>query len=87
MYLIELALKLSPLPLSVQRKQLEDAKALYNSLKESLQKGDPKLLEITCEQSEDKKIVVLLSEVLAVQMYEKTAGVGGNRRPGFSFDD
>ena len=87
MYLIELALKLSPLPLSVQRKKLEDAKALYNQLKDSIQTGNPKLLEISCEQSEDKKIAVLVSEVLAVQMYEKTAGGPGNRRPGFSLDD
>ncbi len=85
MYLIELALKLSPIPLSVQRKELDDAKNLYLSIKQALEKGGPKLLEISCEQIEDKKIAVLLSEVLAVQMYEKTAG-GGNRRPGFSFD-
>ncbi|KGG11541.1 conserved hypothetical protein in cyanobacteria [Prochlorococcus sp. SS52] len=56
-------------------------------MKESLKKGDPRLLEISCEQVEDKKIAVLVSEVLAVQMYEKTAGAGGNRRPGFSFDE
>ena len=87
MYLIELALKLSPFPLSVQRKELKDAKTLYNFLKESIEKGNPKLLEITCEQVEDKKIAVLVSEVLAVQMYEKTSATGGNRRPGFSFDD
>ena len=86
MYLIELALKLSPFPLSVQRKKLEDAENLYNSIKQSLQKGSPQLLEISCEQVQDKKIAVLMSEVLAVQMYEKTAGVGGSRRPGFSFD-
>ena len=85
MYLIELALKMSPFPLSVQRKELDDAKKLYQSIKESLNNGNPKLLEISCEHIEDKKIAVLLSEVLAVQMYEKTSGVG-NRRPGFSFD-
>ena len=85
MYLIELALKLSPMPLSVQRKELGDAKKLYESIKNALDKGEPKLLEIFCEQIEDKKIAVLLSEVLAVQMYEKTSGAG-NRRPGFSFD-
>ena len=85
MYLIELALKLSPIPLSVQRKELDDAKDLYQSIKQSLNKGEPKLLEISCEQIEDKKIAVLLSEVLAVQMYEKTSVVG-TRRPGFSFD-
>ncbi len=85
MYLIELALKLSPIPLSVQRKELDDAKDLYEFIKKSLNNGEPKLLEISCEQIEDKKIAVLLSEVLAVQMYEKTSVVG-TRRPGFSFD-
>ena len=78
---------MSPFPLSVQRKELKDAITLYRFLKESLEKGHPKLLEITCEKAEDKKIAVLLSEVLAVQMYEKTAGAGGGRRPGFSFDE
>ena len=87
MYLIELALKLSPLPLSVQRKEVEEAKALYKSLKEILHTGNPKVIEIHCEQAEDKKIAVLASEVLAVQMYEKTTGAGGSRRPGFSFDE
>ena len=87
MYLIELALKLSPVPLSVQRKELDAAKSLYDSIKESLRKGENKLLELTCDQLTDKKIAVLLSEVLAVQMYEKTSSGGGSRRPGFSFDD
>ena len=87
MYLIELALKLSPLPLSVQRKELGEAKALYKSLKDTLLTGDPKVIEIHCEQAEDKRIAVLASEVLAVQMYEKTSGAAGSRRPGFSFDE
>ena len=87
MYLIELALKFSPIPLSVHRKELSDATKLYNDIKDSLKRGDPKLLEISCEQIEDKKIAVLLSEVLAVQIYEKSSGVGGSRRPGFSFED
>ncbi|WP_269622205.1 hypothetical protein [Prochlorococcus marinus] len=86
MYSIELALKMSPIPLSVQRKELRDASALYNSIKQSLQTGVPKVLEIDCEKLKDKKIAILLSEVLAVQIYEKTAGIGGNRRPGFSLD-
>ena len=85
MYVLELALKLSPLTLSVQRKELRDAKALYQQIKESIEKGNPRLLEITCEQVEEKKLSVLISEVLAVQMYEKTSASSGNKRPGFSF--
>ena len=87
MYVIELAVKFSPLPLAVQRKKLEDAKSLYNTVRQCLEKGHPKLLELNCEQLKDKKIAVLTSELLAVQIYEKTAVGGGIKRPGFSFDE
>ena len=87
MYVIELALKLSPFPLSVQRKQKKDAESLYNKVKDCIEKGNPRLLELTCDQLEDKKISVLSNEVLAVQIYEKTASIGGSKRPGFSRND
>ena len=86
MYIIELALKLSPFPLSVQRKELSSAQALYNHIRDCMGKGQPTLLELTCDQVEGKKVTVLLSEVLAVQMYEKTALGGTSKRPGFSFE-
>ena len=85
-YVIELALKLSPLPLSVQRKELRDAQALYKQVSQSMERGQPRLLELSCEKLEDKKINVLVSEVLAVQIYEKTSASGGSKRPGFSFE-
>ena len=86
MYIIELSLKLNPLPLSVQRKELTTAKSLYSEIRDSIKKGQPSLLELTCEQSEDKKVAVLTGEILAVQMYEKTALGGSSKRPGFSFE-
>tara|TARA_Y100001968_G_C19386962_1_gene733370 strand:- start:779 stop:1042 length:264 start_codon:yes stop_codon:yes gene_type:complete len=86
-YIIELALKLSPFPLSVQRKELTSAQALYNQIRDCMTKGQPSLLELTCDQVEDKKVTVLLAEVLAVQMYEKTALGGSIKRPGFSVED
>ncbi len=85
-YIVELALKLSPFPLSVQRKNLEDAQILYRHLRETLEKGNPRLLELTCEQVDEKKVTVLTSEVIAIQIYEKTASGGGSKRPGFSFE-
>ena len=85
MYVIELALKLSPLPLSVQRKKIGDAQSLYKKVRQCMEKGQPRLLELTCEKVTDKKVAVLVQEVLAVQMYEKTAATGGTKRPGFSF--
>ena len=86
MYCIELALKLSPFPLSVQRKELREAQSLYKDIKSAIESGHPKILEISCEKLENKKIAVLVSEILAVQMYEKTAAAAGSKRPGFSFD-
>ena len=87
MYIIELALKFSPLPLSVERKEVADANALYNKVRQCMERGQPRLLELTCEKVEDKKMTVLVEELLAVQIYEKTAATGGAKRPGFSFED
>tara|TARA_Y100001968_G_C19351666_1_gene714975 strand:+ start:339 stop:602 length:264 start_codon:yes stop_codon:yes gene_type:complete len=85
-YVIELALKLSPFPLSVQRKEFDDAQSLYNQIRDSMLKETSSLLELTCEKIDKKKIAVLTGELLAVQIYEKTTAVGGAKRPGFSFD-
>ena len=44
------------------------------------------MLELTCEKVEGKKVTLLVSEILAVQLYEKASAAGGSKRPGFSFD-
>ena len=49
-----------------------------------MKNGTQKLIELNCENVEDKKIAVLVSEILAVQMYEKTSASNGGKRPGFS---
>ena len=84
MYSIELTIKLSPLPLIVQRKAHGDAKRLYSEVVDTIQKGNQSLLELTCEKVEDKKITVLVSEIIAVQIYEKTSSSGTSKPPGFS---
>ena len=86
MYCIELTIKLSPMPLIVQRKEHGEAQSLYSEVVDSIQKGNQRLLEITCEKLEDKKITVLVSEISAVQIYEKTSG-SSSKRPGFSLQD
>ena len=86
MYCIELTIKLSPMPLVVQRKEHADAKRLYSEVVDSIQKGNQRLLEMTCEKVEDKRITVLVSEITAVQVYEKTS-TGTSKRPGFSLQN
>ena len=87
MYSLELTIKLSPLPLIVQRKEHGDAKRLYSEVIDTIQKGNQKFLELTCEKVEDKRITVLVSEIIAVQIYEKTSSGGGGKRPGFSLQN
>ncbi len=86
MYCIELAIKLSPMPLIVQRKEHGDAKRIYSEVVDSIKKGNQRLLELTCEKVEDKRITVLVSEISAVQIYEKTSS-SSSKRPGFSLQD
>ena len=74
------------MPLVVQRKEHEDAQRLYSEVVDFIQKGNQRLLELTCEKVEDKKITVLVSEITAVQIYEKTS-TGTSKRPGFSLQN
>ncbi len=86
MYCIELTIKLSPIPLIVQRKEHEEAQRIYSEVIDLIQKGNQRLLELVCEKVEDKRITVLVSEITAVQIYEKTSS-STSKRPGFSIQD
>jgi hypothetical protein len=85
-YCIELTIKLSPMPLVVQRKEHGDAQSLYSEVVDAIQKGNQRFLELTCEKVKDKKITVLVSEITAVQIYEKTSS-STSKRPGFSLQN
>ena len=86
MYCIELTIKLCPIPLVVQRKEHGDAKRLYSEVIDSIKNGNQRLLELSCEKVEDKRITVLVSEIIAVQIYEKTSS-STSKRPGFSLQN
>lgn len=84
MYTIELILKGNPLSLSVQRKEKADAESLYKSIVDAIQSGSPKLLELTCEKQEDKKLALLTSEITSIQISEKTSSSSSISSVGFA---
>ncbi|QEY33530.1 hypothetical protein EVJ50_12300 [Synechococcus sp. RSCCF101] len=86
MYVIEMSLKLSPMPFSVQRKERDAAEGLFAEVRQALENQQPRLLNLSCEKDEEKRVCLLSSEIVAVQMYEKSSTGGGVRRPGFSLD-
>ena len=88
MYSLELNLKYSPFPLSIQKKDYEDVKRIYDEIKDSMIGNNQEsiLIELSCDKVQDKLITVLAKEVISVQIYEKSAVAGGSKRPGFSLD-
>ena len=87
MYLLEIGLRYSPFPLSIQKKEYEEVKRIYNEIKSSMSNSDnSNLIELKCEKVEDKLIAVRAQDIISVQIYEKSSVAGGAKRPGFSLD-
>lgn len=82
MYTVEITLKNNPIALSVQRKEQENADALYREIASAITEGNRKILELTCEKQEGKRVSVLVSEISAVQVSEKS-GASANMGAGF----
>jgi hypothetical protein len=84
MFTVELTLKNTALPLSVQKKEVNDAEKLYTDISAAIRTQSSDLIELTCDQQPHKKINVLASELAAVQMFEKTStATASGRPPGF----
>ena len=88
MYSLEISLRYSPFHLSIQKKNYEDVKRIYNEIKDFMNENNQHttLIELRCEKVQDKLITVLAKEVISVQIYEKSSVAGGSKRPGFSLD-
>ena len=88
MYLLELSLRYSPFPVSIQKKDYDQAKRIYDEIKNTMNDNasNSNLIELKCEKVKDKLIAVRAQEVISVQIYEKSSVAGGAKRPGFSLD-
>ena len=89
MYSLELNLKYSPFPISIQKKNYDDAKRIYEEIKNHMKDNtnNSNLIELSCEKVQDKLITVRVQEIISLQMYEKSSVAGGSKRPGFSLDN
>lgn len=78
MYIVELSMKHTALPMSVQKKTLDAANEAYGGVLNALKTGQPVILELSCDKQEGKKLSVLVSELAAVQIYEKSGGASSS---------
>tara|TARA_B100000242_G_C42881948_1_gene409221 strand:- start:191 stop:421 length:231 start_codon:yes stop_codon:yes gene_type:complete len=74
--------------LSIQKKELEDVKRIYDEIKNSMNENveASKLIELSCDKVQDKLIAVKVQEIISVQIYEKSSVAGGAKKPGFSLN-
>lgn len=82
MFTIDIIVKSTPVPLSVQRKTEENAEAVYQQVLEAILNGSP-ILELICEKQPEKKVAILTSEISAVQISQKSGAAATGRSPGF----
>ena len=88
MYLLELGLRYSPFPLSIQKKEYEAVKMIYDEIKNFMNNdnSNSNLIELKCEKVQDKLITVRAQDIISVQIYEKSSVAGGAKKPGFSLN-
>jgi hypothetical protein len=84
MYTIDLSIRNTAFPVSVQRKTNEDAESIYKQILDAMTTGKPEILELTSEGKVEKKVAIRSSEISGVQMSQKEGGSGTTgRTPGF----
>ena len=81
---VDLTLKFSPLPVSVQRKEKDAAEALYQAIIGAMQSTSPQLLELTCDKQTEKKVAIMSDQISAVIISEKDGAAAAGKVPGFA---
>tara|TARA_B100000963_G_scaffold140297_1_gene122176 strand:+ start:456 stop:722 length:267 start_codon:yes stop_codon:yes gene_type:complete len=87
MFTLELSMRYSPFPISIQKKEHDDVLRIFEQIKDAMRENsDSVLIDLKCDKMNSKSIAVLSREIIAVQIYEKSAIAGGSKRPGFSLE-
>ena len=73
MYSLELSLRYSPFPLSIQKREFDDVKGIYDEIKSSMNENleSSNLVELKCDKVQDKLIAVRAQEIISVQLQEE----------------
>jgi hypothetical protein len=68
---------------SVQRKEVEGAQALYQEILQAMRSTTPIILELTCEKQTDKKVAIFSDAINAVIVSDKAGTATAGKVPGF----
>lgn len=83
MITIDLLVRYIPVPISVDKKEEGEAKALYDEILAKMKRSTPEIIELTCDKQTDKKIAVLSDQITGVIISQKDGTATGGKVPGF----
>lgn len=83
MQTINVMIKSVPLPVSVQKKEQEEAQALYQKILEAMTSSSPAVIELRCDKEEGKVVAVCSSEISAVILSENSGSTTTGKSAGF----
>ena len=82
MHTINILIKNTALPISIERKELEDAKKVYQEIISAMKADSPQVIELTCEKQEGKQVAIISTGIAAAVM-SQNSGANANRPAGF----
>ena len=83
MYSIDIVVRNTALPISIERKEADDAEQVYQQVLSAMNSEQLQVLELTCEKQEGKKVAVVSSAIAAVIVSQKSGGNAAGRAAGF----
>lgn len=81
MFTIDLTLRNTAFPISIERKSAEDAEEIYQRILTAIRSGNPDIVELESEGKTEKKVAVRASEISGVQLTQKDGSAAGTGRP------
>lgn len=83
MFTLDLLIKYSSMPISVQKNEEKDAQDLYKKILTAMGAEKPEIIELTCDKEQDKKFAILSENITGVIISEKSGSSNAGKTPGF----
>ena len=82
MHTINVVVRNTAVPISIEKKEAEAAQKIYQEITAAMTSDQASVIELTCEKQEGKKVAILSTTIAAVVVME-SAGANANRAAGF----
>jgi hypothetical protein len=83
MFTLDILVQYTPVPVSVEKKDETEAQALYEKILEAMTSTKPKVIELTCDKQQGKKIALKSDQISGVVISDKSLSPSQGKTPGF----